>query len=122
MRDERANHDHGKQDRRIEGVAGNQQTDAGRQFQKAGKYRNHWPRPTLANRSTITAAPASLAAPAPTKVSVTSAERIQRVRRRPLPEAASGVLVVIIRFPLIATSFPNTYIDINIIDVNSRMR
>ncbi len=37
MRDERANHDHGKQDRRIEGVAGNQQTDAGRHFQKAGE-------------------------------------------------------------------------------------
>ena len=34
MRDDRANHYNGEQDRRIEGVTGNQQADTARQFQK----------------------------------------------------------------------------------------
>jgi hypothetical protein len=38
MRDDRADHDDGKQAGRIEGVAWNQQPDAARDLQK---YRNH---------------------------------------------------------------------------------
>src|ERR1700676_2250775 len=63
------------------------------------KYRNHCPRPTLSNISTIAAAPASLALPAAKKATATRPERVQRVIRRPLPEAAGSVFVVIIRFP-----------------------
>src|ERR1700722_17537189 len=37
MRDDRANHDDGKQTGRIEGIAWNQQTDAARDFQKTSE-------------------------------------------------------------------------------------
>src|SRR6267378_3445636 len=63
------------------------------------KYRNHWPRPTLANSSTMTPAPANLAPPAPVKARATRPERIQRVTRRPLSEAAGSAFVVVIGFP-----------------------
>src|SRR5713101_1517707 len=86
------------------------------------KYRNHWPRPTFANSSTIIAAPANLAPPAPIKTRATRPERIQRVMRRPLPEAAGSAFVVIIRFPPESRRVPSTYIDVNILDVNGRMR
>src|SRR6267142_3842936 len=82
------------------------------------KYRNHWPRPILANSSTITAAPANLAPPTPIKSRAAKPERIQRVVSWPLSEAAGSALVVIIRLPPVGAA----YIDINIIDVNNGTR
>ena len=68
MCDDRANHDDGKQTGGIEGIAWNQQTDATRDLQKTGEI----PEPLTAadfveqfDRSTIAAAPANLAPPAP---------------------------------------------------------
>src|SRR5713101_9898895 len=98
MRDDRAKHDDGKQDGRIESIAGNKQSDAGRHLQKTVKYRNHWPRPTLSNNSTITAVPANFPPPAPIKARATRPERVHRVMRRPLPAAAGSAFVVIIKF------------------------
>src|SRR6266446_2214875 len=83
-------------------------------------YRSHWPRPTLANRSTMTAAPANLAPPAPIKVRPTKPESIQSAMRRPVPEAAGRPGVVVIRFPPDSRKSP-MYIDTNILDVDSLM-
>src|SRR5258705_1724570 len=83
-------------------------------------YRNHWPRPTLANRSTMTAAPANLAPPAPIKVRATRPESVQSAMRRPVPEAAGRPSVVVIR-SLLTRERALMYIDINILDVDSWM-
>src|ERR1700688_1558446 len=61
------------------------------------KYRNHCPTPTLSNISTIAGAPASLEPPATMKASAVTTERVQRVMRRPLPEAAGSWLDIVIR-------------------------
>src|SRR5258705_11132773 len=79
------------------------------------KYRNHWPRPSLANRSNIAAAPASLAPPAPMKTRATRPERTQSVMRRPLLEVAGSECVMVMRCP-------RGYIDVNMLDVNGRTR
>src|SRR6266481_952461 len=86
---------------------------------KPVRYRNHWPIPTLSNNSIIAAVPANLPPPTNTNARATSPERVHRVMSRPLPEAAGSVFVVIIGSFHTRTQI---YIDINIVDVNGKMR
>src|SRR6266853_666444 len=83
------------------------------------RYRNHWPRPTLSNNSTIWAVPANFPPPTNANARATSPERVHRVMSRPLPEAAGSVFVVIIRF---LSSPSKIFIDLNILDVNGKMQ
>src|SRR5438876_10108672 len=84
------------------------------------KYRNHWPRPTLSNSSTIAAVPANLPVPTNTNARATNPERVHRVMSRPLPETAGSVFVVIIRF--LSNPSERCYIEINILDANGKMQ
>src|SRR6266853_3767210 len=84
------------------------------------RYRNHWPRPTLSNNSTIGAVPANLPPPRNANARATSSERVHTVMSRPLPEAAGSVFVVIIRF--LSDPSKGHYLDINILYVNGKMQ
>src|SRR5260370_40431360 len=64
------------------------------------KYRNHCPKPTLSNISTIAGTPASLEPPAAMQASAVRTERVQRMMRRPLPEAAGSSFDIVIRILL----------------------
>src|ERR1700676_4430139 len=67
------------------------------------KYRNHCPKPTLSNISTIAGTPASLEPPAAMKASAVRTERVQRMMRRTLPEAGrrgnSPLIGVVVLMP-----------------------
>jgi hypothetical protein len=82
MRDDRANHDNGKQDRRIEGIAGNQQADAARHFQKAGQIPEPLADADFVEQFDYGSGTGEFGAAGPYKGKGDKAGRIQRVMRR----------------------------------------
>src|SRR4051794_37203482 len=86
--------------RRVESVTGDQQADACRHFQKAGEISEPLPDADLVEYLDHSGTPASSAPSAAMKASAVITERVQRVMRRPLPEAAGTSFDSVIRILL----------------------
>jgi hypothetical protein len=119
MRDKCAGHDNGKHDGRIEGVAGNQQADAGGHFQKAGEVPEPLTEADLGEQVDHYGGTGQLGAAHPDKEQGGETGKNPERGEAASYGAAGSALVVIIRFPLESRELVATfYIDVDILDVN----
>src|SRR5258705_11661219 len=119
MRDERASHDNGKQDGRMEGIAGNQQADAGRHFQNSGEIAEPLAEADLGEQFDHDSGTGQLGAAGPYK-----GQGDEHGKSPESDEAAlaGGGWELVCRYHEVL--FPRSllnYIDVNILDVNSMM-